>query len=90
MTAKQLLLSLLRQYPNHVAALPAWGGARRKSRSIPAQIRADVPDEWAKNYRGRRADRDLYLVVRIPRSVYVAIRGARDRHLMFAPDEEAS
>ena len=62
----------LEKYPEQVEAAPldqlVIDSARRNPKR-PAYLKLAVPDEVVKSLRGRREERDLLLLVRVPREV---------------------
>ena len=62
----------LEKYPERVETIPLEElvtETARQNDKRPAWVKLDVPDEVVKSLRGRREDRDLLLLVRVPRQV---------------------
>lgn len=62
----------LEKYPERVEVVPleqiVTESARQNARR-PAYVQLSVPDEVVKSLRGRREEKDLVLLVRVPREV---------------------
>ena len=62
----------LEKYPDRVEIATAESlimESARQNAKRPAYLKLAVPDEVVKSLRGRQADRDLVLLVRVPREI---------------------
>jgi hypothetical protein len=62
----------LEKYPERVEMVPLEQlvtESARKNDKRPAYVKLDVPDEVVKSLRGRAEERDVLLLVRVPREV---------------------
>ena len=66
------LLFALDKYPEKVEVVPVEQiliDSARQNEKRPAFVKLAVPDEMVKSVRGKREDRDVVLLVRIPSDV---------------------
>jgi hypothetical protein len=82
-----LVLALARLDPDHLAIIrPGLVSADRRSNDRHgAQLILEVPDEMVVNFRGPADERDLVLLVHIPRSAQRMLEGL-DQPLLHLPD----
>lgn len=69
---RDTLAFALDKYPHDVEALPIDQlvlDTARESERRPAYVQLAVPDDWVKNLRGKADQRDVVLLVRVPRRV---------------------
>jgi hypothetical protein len=62
----------LEKYPQRVEAVPVEElvtDSARQNAKRPAYITLSVPDEVVKSLKGRREERDLLLLVRVPKEI---------------------
>lgn len=82
---KKALAYALEKYPERVEMVPieqlATDSARQNARR-PAYVTLSVPDEVVKSLKGRRDDKDLVLLVRVPKEIL-----ERSESLIVLPGE---
>lgn len=69
---RAILAFALEKYPERVEMVPLEElvtESARQNDKRPAYVRLEVPDDVVKSVRGRAAERDTILIVRVPREV---------------------
>jgi hypothetical protein len=82
---KKSLIYALEKYPERVEMVPLEQlvtDSARQNAKRPAYVTLSVPDEVVKSLKGRREERDLLLLVRVPKEIL-----ERSESLILLPGE---
>jgi hypothetical protein len=83
--ALKSLVYALEKYPERVELVPVEDlvtDSARQNAKRPAYVTLSVPDEVVKSLKGRREDKDLLLLVRVPKEIL-----ERSESLIVLPGE---